>query len=174
MPAADNIRSCREPSFLKTEASLNEIIWNQRGGNCLQGRKGAAMSSTAAVHQHALRPRRTSAPTRDESQAPSPIPSGTASPKAPRRHSRRSSTRQDNRTNTRHRPSTQPKPKRRSQPKSAPVAQPPQQHPAGYTHTRETKARRPAQSQAAQPTLTRTGGEAAEAAAGRIAAHTRD
>ena len=59
------------------------------------------MSSTAAVHQHALRPRRTSAPTRDESQAPSPIPSGTANPKAHRRHSRRSCTRQDKRANAR-------------------------------------------------------------------------
>ena len=43
---------------------------SERGRLFIRG-KGAAMSSTAAVHQHALRPRRTSAPTRDDGHTPS-------------------------------------------------------------------------------------------------------
>ena len=59
--------------------------------------------------------------------------------------------------------------KRRSQPKRAPAAQPPQQqHQAGQARRRETKAKHPAQAQAAQPTQTRTGGTAAAAAPSRI------
>ena len=45
------------------------------------------------------------------------------------------------------RPCIQPKPKRHSQPKSVPAARPQQQHPAGYTHQRETHAKHPAKTQ---------------------------
>ena len=117
------------------------------------------MSSTAAVHQHALRPRRTSAPTRDKSQAPSPIPSGTANPKAPRWHSRRSNTQQDIRTNARHRPGTQPNPSGTANPKAhrrrsrrSSIWQ------DSRTHARQ-QPMHPAQAQAAQPTQKRTGGQ---------------
>ena len=66
---------------------------------------------------------------------------------------------QDKRTHSRRRPRTQSKPQRRSQPKRAPAAKPPQQHPAGQTHPRKSKATHPAQAPAAQPTQTRTGGQ---------------
>ena len=75
--------------------------------------------------------------------APSPIPSGTAKPRASRRRSRRSNTRQDKSAHARHRPRTRPNPKRRSHLKSVPAAKPPQQHPAGQTRQRETKAKHP-------------------------------
>ena len=147
MPAADNIRSCREPSFLKTEASLNEIIWNganpplpqpahagsplREGAIVCKGEKGRQcpaqlrcinMPCAPAGQAH---PRETKARRPAQSQAAQPTQKRTGG------QSRRSCTRQDIRTNARHRPSTQPNPKRRSQPKSAPAAQPPQQYPAG-------------------------------------------
>ena len=79
----------------------------------------------------ATAPGRSNVPTRDDGQAPGPIPSGTANPNAPRRHSRRSRNRLDKRTYARRMPIAQSTPKRRSQPKCAPAAKPPQQHPVG-------------------------------------------
>ena len=114
------------------------------------------------------------APTRGACQALSPIPSGTANPKAHRRHSRRSCIQLDKRTYARHRPIAQSNPKRHSQPKRAPAAKPPQLHPVGQTHLRETQTNRPAQTQAAQPTPKRPGGEAAAAATGWINAAVQD
>ena len=169
MPAADNIRSCREPSFLKTEASLNEIIWNganpplpqpahagsplREGAIVCKGEKGRqcpaqlrcinmrcapagqahpretkarrpaepkrhSQPKSAPAAKAAAAPGRIAAHTRDEGQAPSPIPSGTATPNAHRRRSRRSCTRQDIRTNARHRPSTQPNPSGTANPRA--------------------------------------------------------
>ena len=122
----------------------------------------------------ATAPGRSNVPTRDDGQAPGPIPSGTANPKAHRRHSRRSCIQLDKRTHARHRPISQSNPKRHSQPKCAPAAKPPQLHPVGQTHLRETQTNRPAQTQAAQPTPKRPGGEAAAAATGWINAAVQD
>ena len=87
----------------------------------------------------ATAPGRSNVPTRDDCQAPGPIPSGTANPNAHRRHSRRSRNRLDKRTYARHSLSAQHKPKRHSQPKCAPAAKPPQPQPAGQTQLCKTK-----------------------------------
>ena len=117
MPAADNIRSCREPSFLKTEASLNEIIWN--GAN---------------------------PPLPQPAHAGSPLREGAIVCKGEKGRQCPAQLRCINMRCA----------------------------PAGQAHPRETKARRPAQSQAAQPTQKRPGGTAAAATPSRIYAPTRD
>ena len=182
MPAAVNIRSCREPSFLKTEASLNEIIWNganpplpqpahagsplREGAIVCKGEKGRQcpaqlrcinMRCAPAGQAH---PRETKARRPAQSQAAQPTQKRTGG------QSRRSCTRQDIRTNARHRPSTQPNPSGTANPKAHRRPKPPQLHPAGYTHQRETQAKHPAEPQAAQPTQKRTGGTAAAAVPG--------
>ena len=147
MPAADNIRSCREPSFLKTEASLNEIIWNganpplpqpahagsplREGAIVCKGEKGRQcpaqlrcinMRCAPAGQAH---PRETKARRPAQSQAAQPTQKRTGGEAAAAAPGRIYAPTRDNN------PCTQPKPKRRSQPKSAPAAKPPQQHPAG-------------------------------------------
>ena len=80
--------------------------------------KRHSQPKSAPAAKAAAAPGRIAAHTRDEGQAPSPIPSGTATPNAHRRRSRRSCTRQDIRTNARHRPSTQPNPSGTANPRA--------------------------------------------------------
>ena len=138
MPAADNIRSCREPSFLKTEASLNEIIWNganpplpqpahagsplREGAIVCKGEKGRQcpaqlrcinMPCAPAGQAH---PRETKARRPAQTQAAQPAQKRTGGKAAAAASGRIATHTRDNN------PCAQPNPKRRSQPKRAPAA----------------------------------------------------
>ena len=110
-----------------------------RGGGLFIKGNGAAMSNAVKTRQREI-----------SAQHP-PNSKRHSQPKRAPRHRRRSSTQPDIRTHARRRPCTHPNPGAQP-PKRAPAAKPPQQHQAGQTHQRETKATHPAQAQAAQPT----------------------
>ena len=118
MPAADNIRSCREPSFLKTEASLNEIIWNGANPPLPQPAHAGSPLREGAIVCKGEKGRQCPAQLRCINMRCAP---------AGQAHPRETKAR---------RPA---EPKRHSQPKSAPAAQPPQPHLVDQTHPRETK-----------------------------------
>ena len=175
MPAADNIRSCREPSFLKTEASLNEIIWNganpplpqpahagsplREGAIVCKGEKGRQcpaqlrcinMPCAPAGQAH---PRETKARRPAQSQAAQPAqkrPGGIAAAAVPGRIT--APTRDTGQAPSPN-PSGAASPKaHRRQSRRSSIWQ------DSHTHARQ-QPMRPAQSQAAQPTQTRTGGQ---------------
>ena len=143
MPAADNIRSCREPSFLKTEASLNEIIWNGANPPLPQPAHAGSPLREGAIVCKGEKGRQCPAQLRCINMRCAP---------AGQAHPRETKAR---------RPA---EPKRHSQPKSAPAAKAAVATPSRiYAPTRDT-GQAPSRTQAAQPTQKRTGGEAAAAA----------